>query len=369
MISAGAVLTSVHNEQPYAQHRPLTVCEIQIDDPGPGEVLVQMEAAGLCHSDLSRVNGDRVGVAPVLLGHEGCGRVLALGEGVHDIAVGDKVAMVFHTRCGECAACTGARWSLCPAGLSTAAAGELLGGGRRLRNAHGQVLHHHAGVSAFAEHAVVDRRTLVVIPDAVPSPVGALLGCALLTGGGAVLNAGQISAGDEVAVIGLGGVGLAAAMVAAGRGARVTAIDLLETKLDMAVSVGALDTTTPDAALAEGRRFDVVVEAVGRTQALEAAIQLTRVGGRTVTVGLPHPSAQICISAASLVLEARSVIGSYLGSGDPAADIAEYAAMYLRGDLPVDKLISRHIRLHDLNDALDHLTAGEVARQVVIFDN
>ena len=368
MMARGAVLGSIHNEQPYRRHRPLTICDIEVEQPRPGELLIKMEAAGLCHSDLSRVNGDRVGVAPVVLGHEGCGRVVALGEGVDDVAVGAKVALVFHTRCGNCDACTGKRWSLCPAGLSTAAAGELLRGGRRLRH-DGQELSHHAGASAFAEYAVVDSRSAVVIPDAVPSPVGALLGCALLTGGGAVLNAGQVSAGDEVAVVGLGGVGLAAVMVAAGRGAKVTAIDLLDAKLDMAVSVGAVDTMTPEATREAGRRFDVVVEAVGRTQALESAIELTRVGGRTVTVGLPNPSAQICLSAASLVLEARSLIGSYLGSGDPATDIAEYAAMYLRGDIPVEKLISQHIRLDDLNEALDSLAAGEVARQVVIFDN
>jgi alcohol dehydrogenase len=367
VIVRAAILRSVHNDPPFVQNRPLTIGELEIEHPRPGELLVKMEAAGLCHSDLSRVNGDRVGVAPVVLGHEGCGRVVATGDGVDDIDIGDKVALVFHTRCGACNACTGPRWSLCPAGLATAADGELLRGGRRLR-LDGQEISHHAGVSAFAEYAVVDRRTAVLIPDSIPSPVGALLGCALLTGGGAVLNAGQVSAGDEVAVVGLGGVGLAAAMVAAGLGARVTAIDLLQPKLDMAVAVGACDTMTPDSARASGRRFDVVIEAVGRTQALEAAIDLTRVGGRTVTVGLPHPSAQICVSAASLVLEARSLVGSYLGSGDPTADIAEYGAMYLRGDLPVDKLISQHIRLDDLNEALDSLTAGEVARQVVVFD-
>ncbi len=366
MIARGAVLSSIHNEQPYAQHRPLALCDIEIEDPHPGELLVKIEAAGLCHSDLSRVNGDRVGVAPVLLGHEGCGRVVAAGAGVDDIAIGDKVALVFHTRCGECETCTGARWSLCPTGLSTAASGELLRGGRRLR-LDGQAVSHHAGASVFAEYAVIDRRTAVVIPDDIPSPVGALLGCALLTGGGAVLNAGKVTAGDEVAVVGLGGVGLAAAMVAAGRGARVTAIDLLDAKRDMAISVGARDTTTPDAALAAGRKFDVVIEAVGRTEALETAIELTRVGGRTVTVGLPHPSAQVRVSAASLVLDARSLVGSYLGSGDPATDITEYAAMYLRGELPVDKLISKHIGLDDLNEALDSLAAGEVARQIVVF--
>lgn len=368
MITRGAVLSTTTNEAPYAQHRPVTVRELELDDPRAGELLVEMEAAGLCHSDLSRVNGDRVGVVPVVLGHEGCGRVAAVGPDVADVAVGDKVAMVFHTRCRQCDRCASRRWSLCPAGLSSAADGELIRGGRRLR-LDGREVSHHAGVSAFAEYAVVDRRSVVVIPDEIPSPVGALLGCALLTGGGAALNAGQVCPGDDVAVVGLGGVGLAAAMVAAGRGAKVTAIDPLQAKRDMAMTIGAHETMSPAAAQESDRQFDVVIEAVGRAEALTAAIGLTGVGGRTVTVGLPHPSARIEVAAASLVLEARALVGSYLGSGDPATDIAEYAAMYLRGELPVDKLISAHIRLDDLNEALDSLTAGEAARQVVVFDN
>lgn len=365
---SGALLRTSDNKPPFAQHRPLEVQELELDDPGPGEVLVKMEAAGLCHSDLSRVNGDRVGVAPVVLGHEGCGRVVALGEGVNDVTVGEKVSFIFHTRCGECADCSRERWSLCPVGLATSASGELIRTGRRLRW-HGDEVNHHVGLSAFADHAVVDRRSVAVIPEEVPSPVGALLGCALLTGGGAVINAGQVSAGDEVAVVGMGGVGLAAALVAVGRGATVTAIDPIPGKLDLATAVGAHRTGTPDDMAAGDERFDLVVEAVGRAQALEAAIELTRIGGRTVTVGLPHPSATISVSPARLVLEARSLVGSYLGSGDPAADVKEYAAMYLRGDLPVEKLISDDIRLGDLNEALDALTAGGVARQVVVFDD
>lgn len=368
MTIKGAVLNTAHNERPYARHRPVAVRTLELDDPRPGELLVKMEAAGLCHSDLSRVNGDRVGVVPVVLGHEGCGRVVGVTDGIDDVAIGDKVAMVFHTRCHDCEACTSPRWSLCPVGLSTAGAGELIRGGRRLRM-DGQEINHHVGVSAFAQYSVVDRRSVVVIPDEIPSPVGALLGCALLTGGGAVLNAGQVCAGDDVAVVGMGGVGLAAAMVAAGRGAKVTAIDPLQAKRDMAMSIGVHEAMSPEIATASGRRFDVVIEAVGRAEALTAAIGLTGVGGRTVTVGLPHPSVQINVTPASLVLEARSLVGSYLGSGDPASDVAEYAAMYLRGELPVEKLISQHIGLDDLNEALDSLTAGEVARQVIVFDS
>jgi alcohol dehydrogenase len=362
-----ALLEERGSTAPFAESRPLSVVELELDPPAPGEVLVRISAAGLCHSDLSRVDGNRAGVVPVALGHEACGRVVAVGEDVDAIAVGDKVTTLFHSRCGECDACTSSSWSLCPAGLTAAGEGTLLAGGRRL-HLDGRDINHHAGVSAFADHVVVDQHSVVVIPDEIPDDVGALLGCAILTGGGAVRNAGRVRAGDEVAVVGLGGVGLAAAMVAAGRGARVTAVDPSPQAQRMALDVGAVAACTPAEAAASDIRYDVVVEAAGRADALETAIAITGVGGRTVTVGLPHPATTISVTPASLVLEARSLIGSYFGSGDPREDIAEYSAMYLRGDLPVERLISQHIALDDINAALDALTAGGAARQVIVFD-
>jgi alcohol dehydrogenase len=344
------------------------VAELELDPPAPGEVLVRISAAGLCHSDLSRVDGNRAGVVPVALGHEACGRVVAVGGEVDGIAVGDKVTTLFHSRCGTCDACTSSTWSLCPAGLTAAGEGTLLAGGRRL-HLGARDINHHAGVSGFADHVVVDQHSLVVIPEEIPDDVGALLGCAILTGGGAVRNAGRVRAGDEVAVVGLGGVGLAAAMVAAGRGARVTGVDPSAQAQRMALDVGAVSACTPAEAAASDVRYDVVVEAAGRADALETALAITGIGGRTVTVGLPHPSTTISVSPAALVLEARSLIGSYFGSGNPREDIAEYAAMYLRGDLPVERLISQHIALGDINAALDALTAGGAARQVIVFDH
>lgn len=363
-----ALLENLENREPYAQTEPVNIVEIDQAPPGPGEVLVRMEAAGLCHSDLSRVDGNRVGVVPVVLGHEGCGRIAAIGDGVEGLAIGDKVTTVFHARCGHCDTCTSGRWSLCPEGLQTAAEGSLLGGARRLTlNDH--PVHHHAGVSAFADYAVVNQRSVVALPEEVPSDVGALLGCAILTGGGAVRNAGRVRTGESVAVMGLGGVGLAAALVALGCGALVTAIDPSPTARKSALALGVHEVRSPDEATASVSRFDLVVEAVGRADALTSAIALTKVGGRTVTVGLPHPSSTIDISPATLVLEGRSLIGSYLGSGDPAQDIAEYAAMYLRGDLPLERLITRHIKLDQLNEAMDALAAGGAGRQVILFNS
>lgn len=364
---SAALLEATGSSAPFAESKPVRIAELELEPPGYGEVLVRVHAAGLCHSDLSRVDGNRAGVVPVALGHEACGRVVAVGEGVDTVSLGDKVTTLFHSRCGKCEACTGTAWSLCPQGLAAASTGTLLNGARRLRY-RGEAVNHHAGVSGFADHLVADQHSVIPIPEEVPDDVGALLGCAILTGGGAVRNAGRVAAGDEVAIVGLGGVGLAAAMVAVGCGARVTAVDPSPAAQRMALEVGVHAVSTPTEAVASAVRFDLVVEAAGRADALEAAIAMTGVGGRTVTVGLPHPSTTVAVSPAALVLEARSLIGSYFGSGDPAQDIAHYSAMYLRGELPIERLISQHITLDQINPALDALAAGGAARQVMLFD-
>ncbi len=304
----------------------------------------------------------------MVLGHEGCGIVEQLGGDVDGIKIGDKVTMTFMPRCGECAACRGGGWRLCERGLAANAAGEMLTGGRRIAIA-GEPIDHHGGVSAFAEHAVVDQHSLVVIPGQIPSAVGALLGCAVLTGGGAVINAGQAKAGQSVAIVGVGGVGLAAAMVARAVGLRtVTAIDTNPVKLERAVELVADDAYTPEQAVESKKNFDLVVECVGHPAALESAMKLTGVGGKTVTVGLSRPGSTITVDALSLVTEARSVIGSYMGSGIPADDIRRYADMYLDGHLPVEKLITGSSDLTDINSAMDRLEDGLAIRQIIDFE-
>jgi alcohol dehydrogenase len=361
----GAVLERVGDPEPWSKTMPITVDAIELDDPGPGEVEVRMEAAGVCHSDLSRVNGNREVVVPMLLGHEGSGIVVRCGPETDGVEVGDRVVMTFLPMCGECEACTSPGWALCARGTTANARGEMLGGGRRLRW-RGQPIDHHGGVSAFATRAIVDVASVVVVPREVPADVAAVLGCAVLTGGGAVLNAGGLKPGESVAVVGLGGVGFAAMLVAAGADpSAVIAVDILPEKLARAGEFGATKSMTPDDAVATGARYDLVVECTGNVRALETAIALTRPGGRTVTVGLPHPSTRLEISPLALVTEARSLIGSYLGSGDPAADIERYAAMYLEGRLPIEKLITGHIALDDINQAMDDLHAGSVLRQVI----
>lgn len=363
-----AVLAAVGLDRPWQKSAPIEVTSVELDPPRAGEVLVRIEAAGVCHSDLSRVVGDRVCKVPTVLGHEACGIVETLGDGIQGLTVGQKVVMTFMPRCGDCRSCKLPTWALCDRGMKANADGVMLRGGRRLHH-NGEDLDHQSGVSGFATHAVVDEHSAVAIPGDIPSDVGALLGCAILTGGGAVLNAAKVQPGETVAVIGLGGVGLAAVLVALGAGAAsVVGIDTLDAKLDLARDFGLNEALTPTQAQASGRKFAVVIDCVGNLAALETAISLTAVGGRTVTVGLPNPAARLSISPLDLVIEARSIIGSYMGSNIPRVDIARYVQMYQTGKLPIEKLISGHIPLAEINRAMDDLHEGRVLRQVITFN-
>lgn len=361
----GAVLETIGAGAPYASSRPLSVGTLELAEPGPSEVLVRIEAAGLCHSDLSVVDGNRPRPVPMLLGHEASGIVEALGEQVTDLAVGDRVVLTFLPRCGGCDACASDGAAPCTPGSAANAAGELVGGGRRLTR-DGESVHHHLGASAFATHAVLDRSSVVPVEPDVPAEVAALLGCAVLTGGGAVRNVGRPRAGDTVVVVGLGGVGMAAVLTAlAEPGVDVVAVDRVESKLAVARELGAHQALTPEQAAEQGVRGRVVVEAVGHAAALESAVALTGPGGVTITVGLPHPDARISVSPLGLVAEGRSIVGSYLGSAVPARDIPVFADLWRQGRLPVERLVSGRIALSDINAGMDELASGAALRQII----
>lgn len=363
----GAVLEEIGRARPYASSRPLTVGDLELGGPGPGEMLVRVEAAGVCHSDLSVLDGNRVRPVPMLLGHEAAGIVEQVGTAVDDVEEGQRVVMTFLPRCGECAGCATDGRVPCAPGSAANNEGELLGGGRRLTR-DGAPVHHHLGVSAFATHTVVDRRSVVPVDADVPPEVAAVLGCAVLTGGGAVLNARRPQPGETVIVVGLGGVGMAALMVAAGLpDVTVVGVDAVARKLDVARDLGADQAMTPDELADAGLRADVVVEAVGRARAFEAAVAATAPGGTTVTVGLPAPTDTATISPLGLVAEGRTVVGSYLGSAVPSRDIPTFAAMWREGRLPVERLVSATIALDDVNAAMDRLADGLALRQVIRF--
>ncbi len=374
MKTRAAVLDSMGLSPPYAASRPLTIAELDLDAPGPGEVLIAVRAAGLCHSDLSVIDGHRPRPLPMALGHEAAGVVEALGAGVDDLAIGDHVITTFVPSCRRCEPCVGGRPALCEPGAASNTDGTLLGGTQRLHRS-GRDIHHHLGVSAFADHAVVSRRSLVRIDRDLPFDEAAVFGCAVLTGVGAVVNTAQLRAGSRTAIVGLGGVGLAALLGARAQGASVLiAIDLSPAKLALARELGAthtLEAADPDV-VAKARGLtrggvDAAFEMAGSVQALDLAYRITRRGGTTVTAGLSSPQAMFSVPHVGIVAEERTIKGSYLGGADPARDIPRYIEWYRAGRLPVDRLISHRLALDEINAGFDRLASGEAVRQVVLF--
>jgi len=370
----GAVLNAMGVEPPYDRTRPLAVGEMELREPQRGEVLVRIAAAGLCHSDLSVINGDRPRPTPMLLGHEAAGVVEGLGEGVGDLAIGDHVVLVFVPSCGHCLPCMEGRPALCETGAASNTAGTLAGGQRRIFRG-GETINHHMGCSAFADHAVVSRNSLVKVDPELPLQEAALFGCAVLTGVGAVVNTAKVPMGATVAVVGLGGVGLAALLGAVASGAsRIVAVDLSKEKRDFALTLGAtdaFDAAAPDAievirAATKGG-VDFALEFAGSVKAMDLAYRITRRGGTTVTAGLPHPTATFALPQTHLVAEERTVKGSYIGTCVPARDLPRYVALYRQGRLPVDKLLTHRLKLDQINEGFERLREGKAVRQVVVF--
>jgi Zn-dependent alcohol dehydrogenase len=366
----GAVLREMGLAKPYSETKPLAIEELELDGPGPGELLVRVRAAGLCHSDLSVIDGSRPRVMPMVLGHEAAGEVVATGGETPGFATGDHVVLAFVPSCGQCVPCLSGRAALCEPGAAANTVGTLLSGERRWRDG----LHHHLGVSAFADHIVVSAQSTVKVDDDLPFEIAALFGCAVLTGVGAATNSAQVTADDRVAIFGLGGVGLSALLGAVVSGAgTVVAVDVVPEKLALARELGATDAVHAGAdAVSEVREAthggaDKTIETVGSARVLADAYAATRRGGVTVTVGLPHPEQMLSIPAVSLVAEERTLKGSYLGSCVPKRDVPRFIEMYKAGRLPVDRLLTHRLSLDELNAGFDRLAVGQGVRQAVIF--
>lgn len=371
-----AVLESTDAKSPFAESRPLVVQEVDLEGPGPGEVMIRIHAAGVCHSDLSVINGTRPRPVPMVLGHEAAGVVVEVGEGVDDLVSGDHVVCIFVPSCGHCEPCSSGRPALCEPAVVHNGAGELMDGQNRLSR-NGERLSHHVGISAFAEYATVSRYSLMPVGKDIPLHIAALFSCAVLTGVGAVINTADVRPGSTVAVVGLGGVGLAAVLGALGCGAgRVVAVDRADDKLTLARELGATDAFSADdpdvvekIRAATGGGVDFSIELAGAVPALELAYAITKRGGTTVTGGLPHPDSELTLPALGLVAEERTLKGSYIGSCVPARDLPRMFAMYRRGVLPVEKLLTDRMPLEDINLAMDRLESGEAIRQIIEFDH
>lgn len=370
-----AVLREPAQPAPYALSRPLVIETVELASPAAGEICVRVLAAGLCHSDLSVIDGSRPRPMPMVLGHEATGEIVELGPNVDGFREGDRVVFSFIPHCGRCGPCATGRASLCEPGVAANVAGTLLGGGRRWLDANGMPLHHLLGVSGFAEYTVVSARSAVRIDPDLPAEIAALFGCAVMTGVGAVVNTAKVSAGESVAIFGLGGVGLAALMGARASGAHpLIAVDVAAHKFPLARELGAthcINATDADPIdqlreLTHGG-VQFAIESVGSERVLAQAYAATRRGGTTVAVGLPGPDRMLAIPALKLVTEERTLKGSYMGSAVPSRDVPRFIALYRAGHLPVDRMLTHRLQLDEINIGFDRLARAEAIRQVVVL--
>jgi S-(hydroxymethyl)glutathione dehydrogenase/alcohol dehydrogenase len=367
-MTKAAVLTGVDT--------PLVIRDdISVQAPGPNEVRVKIGASGVCHSDLSVLNGTIPLPTPIVLGHEGAGTVTEVGEGVTRVAVGDHVVLSFVPNCQQCYYCRRGQGYLCEKSAMQAAGG-MLDGTTRLSSPEGP-LHQMACLGTFSEETIVPDISVVKIPDDVPLKIAALIGCGVLTGVGAALNTADIRDGDSVVVIGCGGVGLNVIQGAKIAGAStIIAIDMFESKLEMAKKFGATDVIKADDGdpvakvleLTGGRGADTSFEVIGLGATMEQAINTTRNGGEVVLVGVPRLDVFLNLHAAFTFLYlAKTVKGCWYGSSNVNEDVPKLLDLYRSGRLDLEDLISREIAVEDVNDAFDAMQSGEVARSVITY--
>ena len=351
---------------------PLEIEEVRIDDPGPGEVRIATAASGICHSDLTVLEGGLPVPLPCVLGHEPAGVVEAVGAGVVDFAPGDHVIGCLTAWCGVCKFCTNGRPYLCLIQY----AGRAPGSKPRISDRNGDPLTQLANLSSFAEKMLCPERSLVKIRDDMPLDRAALIGCGVTTGLGAVLNTVDVPAGASVVILGCGGVGLSAVQGARIGGAgRIIAVDAQPWKFELARKFGATacvdagdgDPVAAVQALTDGGA-DFVFECIGLVPTVQQAVAMTGRGGTTVLVGVVPITKTVPLLAADLVLQEKKILGSYMGSNRFRFDMPRYVEFYLDGRLHLDEMISSRIPLDDVNAAFDKMRKGEAARQVIVFD-
>ncbi|HMO94870.1 MAG TPA: Zn-dependent alcohol dehydrogenase [Gemmatales bacterium] len=351
----------------YGANQPLVIEDVEIDEPGPGEVLVRTAASGVCHSDLHFMEGSYPSQVPIVLGHESAGVVERVGPNVANVTPGDRVVVAFVASCGSCENCVTGRPYLCMNSASLGRPGRI--------SLRGGTLHQFANMSAFAEYQLVSAGACVKVPDGVPLECAALVGCSVMTGVGAVTNTAKIPAGSTVAVIGAGGVGLNVIQGAVLAGAaRVIAIDLLESKLAAARQFGATDVVdgSKDDAVAQvvamtNGGVDFAFEAIGLAKTAEQAFGMIKRGGRAVVVGMIPVTQMVSVPGAAFLGE-KGIIGSFYGSTRQTYDMPWLMELYRQKRLKIDELISRRWNLSQINEAYAALKAGEVNRSVIAFD-
>lgn len=358
---------------PYAGSKPFRIEDVELDGPGEGEVLVEVKAAGLCHSDLSQVAGLRKRKLPVVGGHEGAGVVREVGRGVTRLKAGDHVVMTVASGCGHCRPCVDSRPALCDTVGASRGAGTLANGMRKLSR-NGEAIYHYSGVSSFAQYSVTVPGTLIRADPSVPLDVAAMFGCAVVTGAGAVFNSARVRPGQTVAVFGLGGVGLNSVMAARISGAsEIIGVDINDAKFPLAKELGCTHTfAATDPNLVQAVKdltrggVDFAIEVSGAKPAMTSAIAITRKGGEIICVGLGSATEMYQYAHAALVGEEKAFRGSFMGTGVVERDLPLYLKYFQDGKMPVDRLKSGTMTFEELNHNLDLLDRGEVVRQVLL---
>jgi len=347
----------------------VSVEELELEAPRAREVLVRLGASGVCHSDLHVVDGEWPRPSPVVMGHEGAGVVEAVGEGVRGVEVGDHVVLSWFYACGRCAHCLAGRAWAC----SGTRAGQCVmddGTTRFRRPGSGEDVFTYLAVGSMAERSVVPEAAAIPVPREVPWDVAALIGCAVTTGVGAVVNTAQVEAGASIVVVGCGGVGLSVVMGAALVGANpIVAVDVSEEKLALAQEVGATHAvrSTEEAAGLVVGGADYAFEAIGLVETVEAVPSLLRSGGVGVLVGLTAAGVRASFDVYAFVDAGKTLVGSIYGGAVPALDFPRIAELYLAGKLPLDRLVSHRIGLDEVEEAFAAMRRRERARSVVVF--
>lgn len=341
--------------------------DVELHGPGPGEVRMRMVASGLCHSDVSFQNGTAPVRIPSVVGHEGAGEIVAVGEGVDGIAVGDHAVVSWVPACGRCFFCREHRPNLCMTGLIRAATTPHFRVG-------GEDIYSGVGTATFAEETVIPAAAAIVIPKDIPLDIAALVGCGVMTGVGAVVNTAQLRPGSSVLVIGCGGVGVSAIMGARAAGAaEIVAVDTVDRKLEWARQFGATHATKPEGLealkgeLTEGRGFDYTFEVVGTKETIQSAWKNARRGGTVVVVGMPRGGQMVELDAYEIFFSEKKLMGCFYGSGDVRTDFLRWLRMWQRGQLDLEAMVTRRIDLGEVNDAVRAMLAGEVIRTVIEF--
>jgi S-(hydroxymethyl)glutathione dehydrogenase/alcohol dehydrogenase len=355
----------------------LTIEEIELDPPKASEVLVRVRAAGVCHSDLHTYRGELRTVPPLVLGHEGAGVVEQVGSGVTRVKPGAPVLVNWLPACESCPNCLNGHFTLCERFSDTTYQGMLLDGTSRLKTLDGVQLKHYLGAATMSEYIVIDEASAIPVPGDVPFEVAAIVGCAVATGVGAVINAARVPTGSSAAVIGCGGVGLSMIQGCKLAGCHpIIAVDVLDSKLAFARQMGATETVNAREvnAIAALRELtyngpDYIFDSVGSATTISQALRGARPGGMAVVVGLQAATIDVPISPANLVFENKRLLGSFAGSGRPRTDLPKLVELYRAGRLQLDGLITKRYPLHDLPQAFADMEAGAVARGVIVFDH